>query len=81
MPERQTATDPLFDRADSRDPLAILKRVYGYSGFRGKQADVVHQVVSGGDAVVLFPTGAGKSMCYQMPALVPAMASASSSRR
>jgi ATP-dependent DNA helicase RecQ len=69
MPERQTATDPLFDRADSRDPLAILKRVYGYSGFRGKQADVVHQVVSGGDAVVLFPTGAGKSLCYQIPAL------------
>jgi ATP-dependent DNA helicase RecQ len=67
MPERPTATDPLFDR--DREPLAILKRVYGYSGFRGKQADVVDQVVSGGDAVVLFPTGAGKSLCYQIPSL------------
>ncbi|MGV3548132.1 DNA helicase RecQ [Rhizobium sp.] len=67
MPERQTQTDPLFD--SHRNPLEILKRVYGYSSFRGKQADVVAQVVSGGDAVVLFPTGAGKSLCFQIPAL------------
>ena len=69
MPEHQTLTDPLFDRAEGRNPLDILKRVYGYSAFRGKQADVVRQVVSGGDAVVLFPTGAGKSLCFQIPAL------------
>jgi ATP-dependent DNA helicase RecQ len=69
MPERQTATDFLFERDSAPSPLDILKRVYGYSEFRGKQADVVRQVVSGGDAVVLFPTGAGKSLCYQIPSL------------
>jgi ATP-dependent DNA helicase RecQ len=69
MPERQTLTDPLFDHDGAKNPLAILKQVYGYSAFRGKQADVVRRVVSGGDAVVLFPTGAGKSLCYQIPAL------------
>ncbi|WP_246072440.1 DNA helicase RecQ [Martelella lutilitoris] len=51
------------------EPLAVLKEIYGYSEFRGKQAAVIDQVVSGGDAVVLFPTGAGKSLCYQVPAL------------
>jgi ATP-dependent DNA helicase RecQ len=69
MHEPQTPTDMLFGHSGDRDPLAILKRVYGYSSFRGRQAEVVHQVVSGGDAVVLFPTGAGKSLCYQIPAL------------
>lgn len=69
MPERQTATDALFARSATCDPLEVLRRVYGYSGFRGKQADVIRQVVSGGDAVVLFPTGAGKSLCFQIPAL------------
>ena len=59
----------LFDNESARNPLAILKQVYGYTAFRGKQADVVAQVVSGGDAVVLFPTGAGKSLCFQIPAL------------
>jgi ATP-dependent DNA helicase RecQ len=69
MPQNQNRLDPLFDSAGMRNPLAILKRVYGYSAFRGKQADVVNQIVSGGDAVVLFPTGAGKSLCFQIPAL------------
>jgi ATP-dependent DNA helicase RecQ len=52
-----------------KKPLDILKSVYGYSTFRGQQGDVVDHVVSGGDAVVLFPTGAGKSLCFQVPAL------------
>ncbi|MDB5553062.1 MAG: recQ [Rhizobium sp.] len=64
-----TQTGHLFDNDGAKNPLAILKQVYGYSAFRGKQADVVAQVVSGGDAVVLFPTGAGKSLCFQIPAL------------
>jgi len=62
-------TSHLFDNESAKSPLAVLKQVYGYSAFRGKQADVVAQVVSGGDAVVLFPTGAGKSLCFQIPAL------------
>ena len=51
------------------DPLDVLKRVYGYDAFRGKQQAVVEHVTAGGDAVVLFPTGAGKSLCFQIPAL------------
>lgn len=50
--------------------LDALRTVYGYESFRGDQADVIDQVVSGGDAVVLMPTGGGKSLCYQIPALV-----------
>jgi ATP-dependent DNA helicase RecQ len=52
-----------------RDPLAVLRDIFGHKSFRGQQADVVDHVVGGGDAVVLFPTGAGKSMCYQIPAI------------
>lgn len=69
MPQAQNRTDALFDNDGAKNPLTVLKRVYGYSAFRGKQAAVVSQVVSGGDAVVLFPTGAGKSLCFQIPAL------------
>ena len=69
MPQHQNRLDPLFDREGARNPLDVLKRIYGYPSFRGKQAAVVEQVVSGGDAVVLFPTGAGKSLCFQIPAL------------
>jgi ATP-dependent DNA helicase RecQ len=69
MPQTQNRTDPLFDAEGAKNPLAILRNVYGYPAFRGKQADVVNQVVTGGDAVVLFPTGAGKSLCFQIPAL------------
>ena len=55
--------------ATPRDPLAVLREVFGHKSFRGLQHDVVNHVVTGGDAVVLFPTGAGKSMCYQIPAI------------
>ena len=47
----------------------MLRTVFGHAAFRGRQEEVVRRVASGGDAVVLFPTGAGKSMCYQVPAL------------
>ena len=52
------------------DPAVVLKEVFGYDAFRGDQGDVVAHVVGGGDAVVLMPTGAGKSITYQVPALV-----------
>jgi ATP-dependent DNA helicase RecQ len=51
------------------DPGAILRRVFGFPGFRGQQEAVVQHVLSGGDALVLMPTGGGKSICYQVPAL------------
>ncbi|WP_309713348.1 DNA helicase RecQ [Pseudolysinimonas sp.] len=51
-------------------PLDILRRVFGYADFRGEQAAIIDRVVSGGDALVLMPTGGGKSLCYQIPALV-----------
>ena len=47
-----------------------LHSVFGYDAFRGDQADIIQQVVGGGDALVLMPTGGGKSLCYQIPALV-----------
>ena len=51
------------------DPLAVLRRVFGFPGFRGQQEAVVQHVIGGGDALVLMPTGGGKSICYQVPAL------------
>ena len=50
-------------------PLDILRQVFGYEAFRGPQQDIVEHVVSGGDALVLMPTGGGKSLCYQIPAI------------
>ncbi|MGY6024929.1 DNA helicase RecQ [Streptomyces spinosirectus] len=52
------------------EALATLHRVFGYETFRGEQEAVIEHVVAGGDAVVLMPTGGGKSLCYQIPALV-----------
>ncbi|WP_151479724.1 DNA helicase RecQ [Streptomyces albicerus] len=52
------------------ETLGTLHRVFGYEAFRGEQEAVIEHVVAGGDAVVLMPTGGGKSLCYQIPALV-----------
>ncbi|HEY4199170.1 MAG TPA: DNA helicase RecQ [Devosiaceae bacterium] len=52
-----------------KNPQDVLRDVFGHAAFRGQQGDVVTHVTGGGDAVVLFPTGAGKSACYQIPAL------------
>ncbi|KEF35269.1 ATP-dependent DNA helicase RecQ [Deinococcus sp. RL] len=62
MTAAPTTTDP--------QALDILKRVWGYDAFRGVQADIVRTVAAGGHALVLMPTGGGKSLCYQVPSLL-----------
>ena len=60
----------MFADTTMLDPAQVLRQVFGFPGFRGQQDAAVRHVVSGGDALVLMPTGGGKSICYQVPALV-----------
>jgi len=59
-----------MDAAQGDPALEVLHRVFGYDAFRGAQREIVDTVIGGGDALVLMPTGGGKSLCYQVPALV-----------
>lgn len=60
---------PAVSAVISSDPLSVLKSVFGYESFRGQQKDVIDFVMNGGSCCALMPTGAGKSLCYQIPAL------------
>jgi len=52
------------------DASEVLRRVFGYEAFRDQQQEIIEHVAAGGDALVLMPTGGGKSLCYQIPALL-----------
>ncbi len=64
------ASTTLPAAAPATAPLPVLQQVFGYPAFRGPQQAIVEHVTGGGDALVLMPTGGGKSLCYQVPAIV-----------
>src|SRR3954471_4765927 len=68
MPVSANAPAPPPDRAP--DALALLNSVFGLPAFRGQQEEIVRHVAEGGNCLVLMPTGGGKSLCYQLPALL-----------
>src|SRR5918996_48239 len=69
-PQRLMPRDSRRATASAPSAAALLERVFGYSAFRGAQAEIIEHVAGGGDALVLMPTGGGKSLCYQIPALM-----------
>ena len=66
-----TVLQSLLDPAPVTDPQAVLRRVFGFSGFRGAQEPVIRHVLAGGDALVLMPTGGGKSLLLPGARAVP----------
>ena len=75
LTQRAQERDAAGQSEDSRGrdftgPLDVLRRVFGYQQFRGEQGAIIETVLAGDDALVLMPTGGGKSLCYQVPAIL-----------
>src|SRR3978361_924387 len=64
----QLASPPAAS-SNTRNPETLLHSVFGLPGYRGEQAAIISHVIAGNDAIVLMPTGGGKSLCYQLPSL------------
>ena len=65
-----TIPEPLDSVSTQERALQLLQTVFGYPAFRSQQGQIVDHIVKGGDALVLMPTGGGKSLCYQIPAMI-----------
>src|ERR1700709_1334845 len=70
MPVPATAISRTTGPDITENALSVLNSVFGLPGFRGAQEEIVSHVVSGGNCLVLMPTGGGKSLCYQLPSLL-----------